>query len=511
MGRKKYIQGLPQYVSPVKKKGKIAGYKYQRRIPKDLQEFYLKDDGVQHYQVWDLYLGNDLLQAIIKAHELRDLHDQQIATVRNPAMLAQAAVTGFDKIAANKIAEQQPQTPRWQDTGTYLETSAGLPYELELQSLAVFAATAFGDASYVETIELSPTFAEFAKAEPVTPPSGGTDLLTFTALKGALDARLKELEAKKVVPEDERLSGRLEKYIEFNGTSDNTARSYRTRVNRFIEYLGDDRALDGVSDDDIRNYRDYLRAGCEKYAPMEVSGVQQYLNVLKALYNWAVEEKKASSNPLANIRSLPNKKSVEETRWVAFTANDMAQIWPAVQSEWGPDSKSKLSPQRRKVFLAVFKLLLWTGMRPNEVFKLLPEQVERDRIHIKKTKTAAARILPLTPANADFHDLIRSDTWRIALSNEKGTGLRKDIQKVMSEGFSEIIRAIGITNDRKVLYSTKDTLLDELEALGASENTQRTIIGHKTGRGALRNYKEPAKFEVMKSVLEQVNYCAGLP
>lgn len=511
MPSKKHTNPLPTFVSPVRRKGKITGYKYQRRIPKSLQRFYPKQNGNGDQQTWDLYLGDDLLQAIVKAHQLAQKHDAQIAATKDPESLAQAELRGLEAVAAENISNGSPKSPRWQDAGDVLELASSFPPAMERETLAVFAATAFNDRSYTEAMILSPIHAALAESTPAAPPHTSSETLLFEALKTAITARLAELDATKTVPEDERLSRRLEEYIRFNSTADSTARSYRTRVNRFIDFLGDDRALTAVTDDDIRRYRDFLRAGSDDHPPMEVSGVQQYINVLNALYRWAIDEKKATANPVSGVRALRNDKSVEDTRWVAFTREDMAMIWPALQAEWGPDSRSKLSIERRTVFLSVFRLLLWTGMRPNEVFKLDPANVEQTKLHIAKTKTSAARSLPLTSANADFYDLIHSDVWTKALTNQKGIGVLKDPQKIMSENFTRIIRALGITNERKVLYSTKDTMIDALEELGASENIQRTIIGHKTGRQALRNYKEAAKFEAMREVLERIEYCPGLP
>lgn len=146
------------------------------------------------------------------------------------------------------------------------------------------------------------------------------------------------------------------------------------------------------------------------------------------------------------------------------------------------------------------------------MFWLTPEQVTANIIDINRTKTSSPRILPLPRALVDFPDVIRSADWAKALQREDGTGGPKaDLQKTMSESFTPIIREAGLKNDRHVLYSTKDTLVAALEALGASENMQRSIIGHKTGQGKLRHYKTAAPVEEMRKCLDRVEYCEVLP
>ena len=61
----------------------------------------------------------------------------------------------------------------------------------------------------------------------------------------------------------------------------------------------------------------------------------------------------------------------------------------------------------------------------------------------------------------------------------------------MSDYFTSIIRAGGFTNDRHVLYSLKDSLIDRLQRQGASDDAMRGIIGHVSGQGKLRHYKTP--------------------
>ena len=59
-----------------------------------------------------------------------------------------------------------------------------------------------------------------------------------------------------------------------------------------------------------------------------------------------------------------------------------------------------------------FRVMLWTGLRPNEVFKPKPEQINSGMIEVKKTKTGAARIIPLAAPITDFEGFIKGGGFK---------------------------------------------------------------------------------------------------
>ena len=95
--------------------------------------------------------------------------------------------------------------------------------------------------------------------------------------------------------------------------------------------------------------------------------------------------------------------------------------------------------------------------------------------------------------------------------SKRGTGGKQHsrMQGTMSESFSLLIRDAGLTNPKHVLYSTKSTLVRQLNWLEAPDNVQRSIIGHKTP-GKLRHYTNQADLRKQKEYLDKVVYCEGL-
>ncbi|KAA8605925.1 hypothetical protein AL037_20935 [Salipiger aestuarii] len=486
---------LPRYLTAT-----ATAYKYQRRVPTS----FVDKVGCK---TWDVYLGSDLPSALERHAALVSQHDALIAILKNPEAQQDLRDNARGVAhAANFTAAVQDSSElfaaSWRDTEEYLTGTKGLTRRRELETLATFALQAFGDRTHVDQIE-DPSSALLLAADmpAAVIPTEGVELAMWTAMKSALSEHLLELSPpKKYTP----ISARMEEYIGYKSVADATARNYRLRVARFIKFAGRDLPLDAIKASILREYRNHLMNGDETTPPVSRAVVRQYFYPLKSLFRWALREDLVESDPTGKIDLPDPKKTVEETKWQSLNSCEIAIVWEAISQQWGLDGRHQLPSERRQAFLMAFRVLLWTGMRPNEVFKLTPEQVEPDRIHIQKTKTGTARVIPLAAPIEDFHHAIRTDAWQTvaALGNPAGK---------MSGSFNAVIRAAGLTNSRHVLYSTKDTLIDRLENLGASENIQRTIIGHATGRGALRHYKTAATVEQMREYLDAVNYCPGLP
>jgi site-specific recombinase XerD len=485
---------LPRYLTVT-----ATAYKYQRRVPT------LLVDRVG-CKTWDVYLGSDLPNALKRHAALVSDHDALIMLLENPEAQAALRDNARGEAHAANLSAAVADAPEifaasWRDTEEYLTGSKGLSRRRERETLATFALQAFGDRTHIDQIEdPSPVLLASTEMPVADMPTKGVELAMWTAMKSALTERLSELSPKKKTTP---ITTRMEEYIAYRSVADATARNYRLRIARFIKFAGRDLPLEAISAPLLREYRNHLMNGDEATGPVSRSVVRQYFYPLKSLFRWALREDLVEVDPTTKIDLPDPTKTVEETKWQSFNPDEIALVWRAVSQEWGVDGRHQLPSARRQAFLMAFRVLLWTGMRPNEVFKLMPEQVEADRIHIKKTKTGAARVIPLAAPIGDFHHAIRTDAWRevAALGNPAGK---------MSGSFTAIIRGAGLTNSRHVLYSLKDTLVDRLEALGASENIQRTIIGHTTGRGALRHYKTAATVAQMREHLDAVYYCPGL-
>ena len=507
---------LPNHVTKTPK----GTFKYQRRVPPDLQEAIGR-------KVWDYALGSNPDAAYKRATVYEDEHDALIASLATPgdrsrftdrtaneagAKLASLAIVMDKHLGADETGVDV-NSPVWRQTEERMKSARALPAAAERERLALFAAYAFGDRSYTERVAADDAFGNML-IDHLTParPIDVVQASIFDALKGALDARLSQIEPADDPAKGMRLTALIAAYSKHRATRPNTLRSYTNKVGRLVDFAKD-HPLPHYDAAILRDYRDYLISGDpdakpRAFLPVKPITIQQYFAPLKALWKWAGDEYPDLKGLAFPNVSLPkNGETVEETRWQAFDENQIKRVWGLVNAAWGEGVKSKVAPERRKAFLMAVRVLLYTGMRPAEVFHIGAGDVRDGVLTIRYTKTKTTRKIPLASAIADFPDFLAEGGFAAAMGKETPTGLAGS----MSESFAKIIRTNGFTNDRHVLYSLKDTLIDRLQRQGASDDVMRGIIGHVTGGGKLRRYKtpfgqSPHGMAAMREALNAVSY-----
>jgi integrase len=383
-----------------------------------------------------------------------------------------------------------------------MEGAAKLSPKYEHESLAAFAWQAFGDRSHIDQIkEPSPVLQETLKLPVSPPPSGGNGVSAtlYAAMHAALNARLTELSGHSKQNDEYRLSALREEYFKQRKCSDATKRSYRGKIDQLTTFIGD-LPLQMITPEKLRLYRDYLLEEGRKPAT-----IAQYFAPAKAVMRWALSEDRVSgfdTLPTIKIRMPRNVTPIEESRWQRFDDAEIKKVWAVVQKTWGPDSR--YDQDRQEAFKWAFRVALYTAARPVEIFRLKAENVTPNFISLTETKTRISRKLPLSKHIAGFHDFMHSRGWKL-------TGKPESVAGTMSDSFTKAIREAGFTNDRHVLYSAKDTLVDRLQRAGRSDDVIRGITGHVSGQGHLRNYKTrlndtPEGLAMLREALDAIEY-----
>lgn len=309
MAAKKTNRPLPKYMT-------ATAYKYQRRVPVSVAKLVGQ-------KIWDLSLGSNLQTAVERCAKLTAQHDRLIAFLSDKEALQEAkedvlAVTPAANLLAMIENEHEELEATWRDIEDYVDGARGLTPRRELETLAIFAYQAFGDAAYMDQIANPTAMLTVAKQLPVAPPPSGDDriaLATFNAMKSVLDDRLAEINAAKPSDPDRTITARMDQYITYKAVKSSTAR--------------------------VQNAHPALCAVCRqpnfrsnKMAPTpKVSGPTASRNgalfcgaillPIKSLYKWALKEDIVDVDPSERIDIPNNNKTVEESRWQAFNQNEI--------------------------------------------------------------------------------------------------------------------------------------------------------------------------------------------
>jgi integrase len=513
--RKTKYSDLPRYVTKTSR----GFYLYKRRAPKGLAEDLAKlgTDAATLAQllpasgVWQHSLGSDPAEMALRAADLTAHYDALLGPATPPAPLTRAP----NQIAARQVIKTTIKTAlnhrenAWRDAPPIIDQSTALPDHLAHDALNLFRVQAFGGAAEASSLPLALRVdadgvlrlgvSMPASVAPQSPPRPtGADTYVYSAMQSAVDARIKE-----VGPKDStsplRLSALVGPLSVDAGHRAASAAGLRRKVKRFTDFAGD-KPLTEYTHADLIGYRDALRTEGLKEA-----SINQYVAALKWVWGAAPDrwpaEYGAVTFPRLKLRRV--KEDVQETRWKAFTDAQMVKIGEAMATLWGPEADSRLSQSRRRAFAMAVRVMLYTGLRPVEVFHLTSENIVGQTIRIKYTKTHAGRTLPLCKHLADLPAFLAEGGFKAELAAARndlygGEARGADatpaaLAKGLRRYFGDVREAAGITDPKQVLYSLKDTLVRRLQmifrdkGIPVTYDTIRDVIGHKH-KGALAHY-----------------------
>lgn len=529
-GKRTTNEDLPRYVM----KNKTTGaYKYVRRVPPALHD-------VVRVKVWDLSLGSDKDRAYARATEYAKKHDALIDPTSGTEVQRDLVEERADKalvrstkhIATLEAASTPPGDPPgadlWRHAPHVVASATGTPDVAEMVRLGLDPADYQAPDAEQQRRSLT-VFLKMAFSGP--PPASPADAMIYNAFRTMVVEALKERTPPTETPEDLRLTAMMAKYIVHTGARPNTAASYRRKTNALVRFTAKhtngsgDRDLTFYDDALLEAYQDYLFLGDPtaqpKIKPVTAATVHQYFAPLKSMWKWAGRKSDYRGIRFPDVQLPKDTASVEDKQYKAFTDPQIKEVWRLLSEAWGPGSNSRLSPSRRAAFLMGFRVLLYTGLRPAEMFRIVSGDVEGGVLHIKHTKTKASRKIPVSRHIADFPAFLAAGGF----AAEREAGLTsivrgrpygklttpESLAGTMCDQFRDVIHAGGIKHPKLVLYSAKHTLIRKLGVLGVSDNLKRAIIGHVGQQGALRNYTTqpgdtPEGMGAMRGALDAIEY-----
>jgi integrase len=119
--------------------------------------------------------------------------------------------------------------------------------------------------------------------------------------------------------------------------------------------------------------------------------VNHYFDVLKALFNFAIEKKLwAGENPIREV-----KPYVVDQKRRAYSAVEIKRIIAAADRL---EREAGAHAEMQKVAKSVVLLLLYTGMRMGELLNLRWSNIHKDKIELRRSETKARKekVIPIT-------------------------------------------------------------------------------------------------------------------
>lgn len=294
-----------------------------------------------------------------------------------------------------------------------------------------------------------------------------------------------------VSPDPNTLFAVLETYCDFNSIRAGTRAKYRREVGRLVAISGDV-PVNHVTTDDLRQLRDSL------IGDVQPASIQAVFTPIKSLLAFAFDEDMIDSNPMMGVKLPRDKRPIEERKWKAFEPREVERLLRSASDHWTEDSRG-LSPERREAILMVVRVLAFSGMRPIEVIRLQPSDVNDRLIRVTGSKTeSSTRVVPLHPEISDFPSFVADgglETFQ-SIKTDRVNSVRHNFGRLLREKMDP-----PISDPKKALYSLRSTFVNAMRRAGADIQVQRAILGHKEA-GAIRHYDDGPEFEVKKKWVE---------
>ena len=270
------------------------------------------------------------------------------------------------------------------------------------------------------------------------------------------------------------ITGLVEAWAAERKPADRTPYEWARVVKRLAEHVRHDDP-NKLSPRDIVSWKDALLA-----AGKTPKTVKNHLSAVRALFGWAVKNRRMAANPAEGIEVAARDKPGERRR-LPYSDEDAALILTASRSEKGA-----------KRWLPW--LLAFTGARLQEVCQSLVRDIRQegsiwfldinaDEEHKSLKNSGSVRKVPLHPAliNEGFLDYVRSlspqgplfpDLKPDRFGRRGGTG---------TKNIGRWVRALGITDQRKAPnHAWRHRFKDVCRAAGIEKPVHDALTGHSS-------------------------------
>lgn len=292
------------------------------------------------------------------------------------------------------------------------------------------------------------------------------------------------------------LSEGFEMYLKDRQPRPRTRSDWQTARERLQEFLGGDRCVDQINDEDVRDFRDAMlrypsrvtaeleqlsftercdRAGSEGLKCLHPKTVNKNLNALSACFRWLVQNRYLKANPAEGIRAGVSRNP--EPARLPFSNNDLKLVFGAQYPKSSPQADFWLP-----------WIALYSGARMEEIGKLRSSDFHEINgtpyFEIGGTvKTAASRRrVPVHRRLVSFGllDLVeeRRQSEELLFDGLRPAG-KGEVTAAYSKRFSRYLRKkVGVEDRRKVFHSFRHRFKDECRESDIPVDVQNALLGH---------------------------------
>ena len=223
----------------------------------------------------------------------------------------------------------------------------------------------------------------------------------------------------------------------------------------------------------------------EKITYSTLSG---YMKKISRFYNFCVASHYITTNPYVFTTKQKITQSEKDER-ESFTKDEIKKLISIINNY---DEYKQ----------AIYKTLLYTGMRISELYKAKLKKSEDyiyyfdlTEINIKLKTKNSYRIIPLHKKLIELN-----------IQNILPTALELNKMNWIRRLFNEKIKTQITSSNKKVLYSFRHTIATELKYLNVKSEIISEILGHTNSNITLDRYASRYTFEVLKKEIDSIEF-----
>ena len=277
--------------------------------------------------------------------------------------------------------------------------------------------------------------------------------------------------------------------------STNTTRTYKLGMSRFLSWC-DERQVEGVSDDVIRDWVGKLR---EDYS---VSTISTWLAGVRAFFDWAVGAGRLGHNPAKAVKSPKRTGTTKRHKRQALTDDEVRRVLAL------PDTTTSIGVRDR----AILALMAYNGARSIEVHRFSTKNVRTDNgrmvidVH-GKGRTESDEVLVVCHPDAvnAMHDWMR-ERKRCGCEGSKG-GAWLSREETQSNWQSQMALFVSLSKrslcERLSLRAIRHIVTSYYRLAGVVGDTKTThSLRHSFASNAARN---GAPVQKLQSAMRHAN------
>lgn len=314
---------------------------------------------------------------------------------------------------------------------------------------------------------------------------GSTRLITKGQAEQALKARIGEIIQGRFKIEGIKKSiyfkELISKYITWIKDNQKTHSREDSVTKIFFNYIGNKR-IDEITTWQIEQYKSH-----RKKEGLKPSTINRELNVLRSMFNRALDWGEIKSNPLKGVKkALPLKEEDHERKAKYIEQNDFNLI-------------VEHANQDLRDFIMVGR---FTGMRVSEIAGLRVKDIylENEEIFIKDSKNYTQRTVPM-------HDRVKEILSELIKDKTEDENVFKyKNRNSMGIAWRRLLESLNMKR-KYTPHDMRHSFITDLVTKGFDLKTIMEITGHKDIRMLIERYTHPSKEQKKDAVksLEAVN------